>query len=84
SSAVPDATFEAGLPDFPGASFALGGRLRLSRAITVASSLTQLVFVPRNVEGELSDDELPTRQPDASGTYKQSASVLNLNLDWRF
>ena len=36
------------------------------------------------VTGQLADDELPTRQPDASGTYKQAVTVLNLNADWRF
>ncbi len=83
SSAVPDATFESGLPDFPGASFAIGGKLALSESVSVASSLTHLVFAPRHVEGELAEDELPTRQPDASGTYKQLATVLNVNLDWQ-
>jgi long-chain fatty acid transport protein len=83
SSAVPDATFEAGLPDFPGASFALGARLKLGESVGVAGSVTQLVFAPRNVSGSLHTDELPTRQPDASGTYKQLATVLNLNADFR-
>lgn len=84
SSAVPDATFDAGLPDFPAMSFALGGKWSLSRRLAVAGSLTHFVFAPRDVESELAEDELPTRQPDASGTYQQLVSVLNVNLDWQF
>jgi long-chain fatty acid transport protein len=84
SSAVPDASFEAGLPDFPAASFALGGRWSLSESLALASSFTHFVFAPRTVNSELASDALPTRQPDASGTYQQQASVLNLNADWQF
>ncbi|HEV8247216.1 MAG TPA: outer membrane protein transport protein, partial [Polyangiaceae bacterium] len=71
SSAVPDATFEPGLPDFAGASFTLGVRHNLSKELAIAASYTEFVFATRHVHGELAADPLPTRQPDASGTYQQ-------------
>ncbi len=84
SSAVPDATYEPGLPDFAGASFTLGGRQRWFDGLAVAASYTQFAYAPRHVEGELSTDPLPTRQPDASGTYRQFVGVLNVNADVSF
>ncbi len=84
SSAVPDATFEAGLPDFAALSFALGARQGFTDWLAVAASYTQFVYAPRDVQGELASDPLPTRQPDASGTYRQFVGVLNVNADCSF
>jgi long-chain fatty acid transport protein len=83
SAAVPDATFEAGLPDFFGITFTLGGALELSRALSVAASVSQIVSPSRNVKSQLVDLELPSRAPDASGHYTQRVSYLDLNLRWK-
>lgn len=84
SSAVPDATMEAGLPDWAGASFALGGRLALGSRVHAALSYTHFVFVPRDVHGQLAEYSSPTRSPDASGHYAQQVGVGNANLDLAF
>lgn len=84
SSAVPDATIEAGMPDFEHVSFSLGARLAVTRKIRVAASYTQMLFVPRDVESRLSSYELPSRSPDASGHYTQSVGYANVNADFRF
>lgn len=81
SSAVPDATFEPGLPDFAGVSFALGGRVALGRRVHVALSYTHFVYLPRDVHSELQNFASPSRSPDASGHYTQQVGVGNLNLD---
>jgi len=84
SSAVPDSTFEPGLPDFAGASFALGSRIALTSRVHAALSVTEFVYVPRDVHGHLADYASPTRMPDASGHYAQQVGVGNLNLDLQF
>ncbi|HEY2405791.1 MAG TPA: outer membrane protein transport protein [Polyangiaceae bacterium] len=84
SSAVPDSTFEAGLPDFAGASFALGGRLALGPHVHVALSYTDFVFVPRTVHGNLASFAQPSQMPDASGHYTQQLGVANTNVDVAF
>jgi long-chain fatty acid transport protein len=84
TSAVPDETLEAGLADFAGASFTIGGRARLYEGVAVSVAYTQFVFAPRSVESTLSEPPLPTQQPDASGTYKQFVGVANANIDFRW
>jgi long-chain fatty acid transport protein len=84
SSAVPDATFDPGLPDFSGVSFALGGRLALSRKLHAALSYTHFVYVPRDVHGELAQFSAPSQAPDASGHYSQQVGVGNVNVDFAF
>ena len=84
SSAVPDATFESGLPDFAGVSFALGGRLAFSRQLHVALSYTHFVYVPRDVHGALAQFSSPSQSPDASGHYTQQVGVGNANVDFAF
>jgi long-chain fatty acid transport protein len=84
SSAVPDSTMEPGLPDWAGASFALGGRLALGRRVHAALSYTHFVFVPRDVEGRLAEYAPPSRSPDASGHYTQQVGVANANLEFSF
>ncbi len=84
TSAVPDETLEAGLADFAGASFTLGARARLYEGVAVSLAYTQFVFAPRTVESTLAEPPLPTRQPDASGTYKQFVGVANANIDFRW
>jgi long-chain fatty acid transport protein len=84
SSAVPEATMDPGLPDWAGASFALGGRIALGKRVHTALSYTHFVFVPRDVHSELSEYAPPSRSPDASGHYRQQVGVANLNLDVAF
>jgi long-chain fatty acid transport protein len=84
SSAVPDRTMDPALPDWAGASFALGGRLALGKRVHAALSYTHFVFVPREVKGNLSEYAPPSRAPDASGHYSQQVGVGNANLDFAF
>ncbi len=84
SSAVPDATFDPGLPDFVGASFALGGRIALTEHIHAALSYTHFVYVPRDVHGDLAKFASPSQSPDASGHYTQQVGVGNVNVDFAF
>src|SRR4051812_7382833 len=69
SSAVPESTMEPGLPDWAGASFALGGRIALGTRVHAALSYTHFVFLPRDVQGRLAEYSSPSRSPDASGHY---------------
>ncbi len=84
SSAVPDRTMEPGLPDWAGASFALGGRLAITAHVHAALSYTHFVFLPRDVHGSLAAYAPPSRSPDASGHYAQQVGVGNANLDVAF
>jgi hypothetical protein len=72
------------LPDWAGASFALGGRIALGKRVHAALSYTHFVFVPRDVKGSLADYAPPSRSPDASGHYSQQVGVGNANLDVAF
>ncbi|MES1175900.1 MAG: outer membrane protein transport protein [Myxococcales bacterium] len=84
SSAVPDSTMEPGLPDWAGASFALGGRVAITSRIHAALSYTHFVFIPRDVHGRLATYSAPSQSPDASGHYAQQVGVGNANLDVAF
>src|SRR5450432_1943816 len=84
SSAVPDSTFDPGLPDFSGVSFALGGRLALSRRVHTALSYTHFVYVPRDVHSHLAQFASPSQSPDTSGHYTQQVGVGNVNVDVAF
>jgi long-chain fatty acid transport protein len=84
SSAVPDSTFDPGLPDFAGVSFALGGRLALGRRVHAALSYTHFVYVPRDVHGHLAQFASPSQSPDASGHYTEQVGVGNVNMDVSF
>ena len=83
-SAVPDSTMEPGLPDWAGASFALGGRIALGTRMHAALSYTHFVFLPREVKGRLAEYAPPSRSPDASGHYSQQVGVANANLEVAF
>jgi len=84
SNAVPDRTFEPGLPDWNGVSFALGGRYAFSKRVHAASSLTYFGYIPRDVHSGLAQFASPSASPDASGHYAQQVGVLNTNLDVAF
>lgn len=84
SSAVPDATMEASLPDFTLVSFALGVRGEVLPNFYAALSLTELLAMPRQIESSLSNYRVPSRQPDASGHYAQFVLALNANVQYTF
>jgi long-chain fatty acid transport protein len=84
SSAAPDATLMGDLPDFASVSFALGARHELLRGLRAAASFTQFLFVPRSVKSELARYAVPSKQPDASGHYTQTAGALNVNVELCF
>jgi long-chain fatty acid transport protein len=84
TEAVPDETLETGLPDFFGVTFSLGAKAKLTDAFSVAGSLSHIVSPARDAQSKLSNFELPSRMPDATGHYTQSVSYLNLNVSVRF
>lgn len=84
SSAVPDATLEAALPDFASVSFAVGARATIARGVRAAVSATELLFVPRDVQSRLARYATPSKQPDASGHYTQFVTALNANVEYAF
>jgi long-chain fatty acid transport protein len=84
SSAAPDRTLMSDLPDFASVSFALGVRRELVSGLRAAASFTEFLFVPRSVKSGLAAYAAPSKQPDASGHYTQSAGALNVNLELSF
>lgn len=84
SNAVPDRTFEPGLPDWNGVSFALGGRYAFTPRIHAALSLTYFAYIPRDVHSGLAQFSSPSQSPDASGHYTQQVGVANTNVDFAF
>jgi long-chain fatty acid transport protein len=84
SSAVPDATLEPGLPDWAGASFALGARFAVTARVQAALSYTHFVFLPRDVQSRLAEYAPPSQSPAESGHYAQQVGVGNANLDVAF
>jgi long-chain fatty acid transport protein len=84
SQAVPDATLEAGLPDFVGVTFSVGAKKELSDTFTVAGSLSHIVSPSRDAESELSRKALPSKLPSASGHYTQSLSYADVNVSLKF
>ena len=54
----------------------------------VATSYTQLYYIPRDTTGKFNVDEPPytgaSLNPDAGGNYKQLVGVLNINVDFQF
>lgn len=86
SNAVPAATQEPALPDWDSFSVALGVRLAVLDRLHVATTYTQLFYVPRNTTGEseLSQLDAPSRGPDAGGAYSHLVGALNANVDVAF
>lgn len=84
SSAVPPSTLEAGLPDWAGVSFTLGGCWTVTSRLHLAISLSRFVLIPREVHSQLSDYAAPSRMPDASGHYTEQLGVGNINADFAF
>lgn len=84
STAVPDATLEASLPDFAGVTFSLGARGRVSDALSIGGSLSHIVSPARDAKSRFQDYELPSQLPDASGHYTQSITYADLNIAVRF
>lgn len=82
--AVPDGTLEASLPDFSSFSFAVGFRTEIAPRVRLATSITELLFVPRTVKSELDEYAVPSKQPDASGRYTQYIAALNVNAEFSF
>lgn len=88
SNAVPDDRLEPALPDWHSVSASVGGRFEVLKKIFVASSYTQIYYIPRDTSGKFDLDEPPnsgvTVSPDAGGNYKQMIGVLNVNIDAQF
>ena len=84
SEAVPDATLEAGLPDFFGVTFSVGAGLEVSRSLRVATSLAHIVSPGRDAESTYQDFAPPSKLPSASGHYTQSVTYADLNASFRF
>lgn len=85
STAVPDETLEASLPDFIGVTYSLGALGRVSDSLSVGGSLSHMVSPARDVEHSgFQDYELPSQLPDASGHYTQSITYADVNVRLRF
>lgn len=84
STAVPNQTLEASLPDFVGVTFSLGARARVSDSLSVGGSLSHIVSPAREANSNFQDYQLPSQLPDASGHYTQSITYADLNLSLRF
>jgi long-chain fatty acid transport protein len=84
STAVPDQTLEASLPDFAGVTFSLGARGRVSDALSIGGSLSHIVSPARDAKSKFQDYKLPSQLPDASGHYTQSISYADVNVAVRF
>lgn len=84
STAVPEQTLEASLPDFVGVTFSLGARGRVSDALSIGGSLSHIVSPARDAKSQFQDYELPSQLPDASGHYTQNISYADVNVSVRF
>jgi len=85
STAVPDETLEASLPDFIGVTYSLGALGRVSDSLSVGVSLSHIVSPARDVtNSRFQDYELPSKLPDASGHYTQSITYADVNVRVRF
>ena len=84
STAVPNDTLEASLPDFVGVTFSLGARGRVSDALSIGGSLSHIVSPARVADSRFQDYQLPSQLPDASGHYTQSITYADLNVAVRF
>jgi long-chain fatty acid transport protein len=83
TAATPDETLDTELPDSQTLQGALGGRWEPASTLFVGFSYTHLYYLPRDNTGKsrLSDAEVPTRRPDAGGTYHQWVGVFNANVE---
>jgi long-chain fatty acid transport protein len=85
STAVPEQTLEASLPDFAGVTFSLGALGRVSDSLSVGGSLSHIVSPARDVErSRFQEYALPSQLPDASGHYAQSITFADVNVRLRF
>jgi long-chain fatty acid transport protein len=84
STAVPETTLEASLPDFVGVTFSLGALGRVSDSLSVGGSLSHIVSPAREAKSQFQNQQLPSQLPDASGHYTQSISYADLNVRVRF
>jgi long-chain fatty acid transport protein len=85
STAVPEQTLEASLPDFVGVTFSLGALGRVSDSLSVGGSLSHMVSPARDAaSSRFQNYELPSQLPDASGHYTQSITYADLNVRVRF
>lgn len=84
SSAAPSSTLDASLPDFFGVTFSLGARAQVTERLSVGGSLSHIFSPSRNAESRLQDYDVPSKLPDASGSYSQSLSYADVNFTVRF
>lgn len=83
-NAIPDETLEPTFIDADKLSFSLGGRFGLlQRALALTVTLTHVYYFEREV-GAQPDLELPSRIPDARGTYTHGVTFLNLAAEYAF
>lgn len=84
--AIPDATVEPSMVDFDSVSVAVGGRYQVTNHFAGGATFTQFVYSPRDTTGQskMADYANPSNSPDSGGLYRQSISVLNLNVEVKF
>lgn len=85
SNAVPNRTLEPSLMDMDKLIFSLGGRVDLwNKRVGILATYTQVVYLDRTVTRSPDNFMTPSKNPDMSGTYKQSIGLLSLALDILF
>lgn len=86
SNAIPDETLEPTFIDANKFSFSLGGKFGLlDHALGLTVTLTHVLYLERTVAAQpTSGYMLPSKVPDAQGTYNQGVTFLNIAAEYRF
>lgn len=84
SNAIPGSTLSPLVLDGNDISITLGTRLSFLDRIGLLIALTHTQWLPRTAKSRLDEPLPPTRLPNASGEYKQWATVLDVMLEVGF
>lgn len=86
TAAVPDSTLEPGLADADTLDGTAGMRLLLANGFYLAVSYTHIQYFDRNNSGAstLAGAQVPTKQQDGGGQYKQWIGLIDVNVEKTF
>ena len=83
SSAIPDATLDPALVDMDKGTLTVGAAYSIFEGLLVHLTFTQVIYADRNLpRGAYLVLEPPSRQPDASGLYRQVVSLFNVAVEY--